>query len=150
MAINEKVEFEIDAPASLAYATLLDIDSLPEWSSSHKSATVVERDAAGNPRLVEVEAGLMGINDNLTFSYEFTPETRVAWQSQGEGMAVKSQGGFYQLTPVGDDKVHVLVDMNIDLKVKLPGFVVKKGVKMSAEIASKGFTKEVLKRKAAL
>ncbi|ADG79409.1 Cyclase/dehydrase OS=Tsukamurella paurometabola (strain ATCC 8368 / DSM / CCUG 35730 / CIP 100753/ JCM 10117 / KCTC 9821 / NBRC 16120 / NCIMB 702349 /NCTC 13040) OX=521096 GN=Tpau_2811 PE=4 SV=1 [Tsukamurella paurometabola] len=149
MAINEKVEFDIDAPASLAYATLLDVEALPEWSSSHKSATVVERDAAGNPSLVKVEAGLMGISDSLTFRYEFTPETKVAWQSEGEGMAVKSQGGFYQLTPIGDDKVHVVVDMHIDLKVKLPGFVVKKGVKMSAEIASKGFTKEVLKRKAA-
>jgi uncharacterized membrane protein len=149
MAINEKVEFEIDAPAALAYATLLDVESLPEWSSSHKSAEVVERDAAGNPSLVNVEAGLMGINDSLSFRYEFTPESKVAWQSEGEGMAVKSQGGFYQLTPIGDDKVHVLVDMFIDLKVKLPGFVVKKGVKMSAEIASKGFAKEVLKRKAA-
>lgn len=150
MAINEKVEFEIDAPAALAYATLLDVESLPEWSSSHKSVNVVERDAAGNPSVVEVEAGMVGISDSMRFRYAFTPETKVAWQSEGEGMAVRSQGGYYQLTPLGDDKVHVLCDMNIDLKIKLPGFVVKKGVKMSAEIASKGFTKEVLKRKAAL
>ncbi|MCA0158650.1 SRPBCC family protein [Tsukamurella sp. M9C] len=149
MAINEKVEFEIDAPAALAYATLLDVESLPAWSSSHKSVTVAERDAAGNPRVVEVEAGMVGISDTMRFRYEFTPETRVAWQSEGEGVAVRSQGGYYQLTPVGDDKVHVLCDMNIDLKIKLPGFVVRKGVKMSAEIASKGFSKEVLKRKAA-
>ncbi|NMD54828.1 MULTISPECIES: SRPBCC family protein [Tsukamurella] len=149
MAINEKVEFEIDAPAALAYATLLDVESLPEWSSSHKSVTVVERDAAGNPSVVEVEAGMVGISDRMRFRYEFTPGTRVAWQSEGEGVAVRSQGGYYLLTPVGDDKVHVLCDMNIDLKIKLPGFVVRKGVKMSAEIASKGFTKEVLKRKAA-
>ena len=50
---------------------------------------------------------------------------------------------------LGEDRVRVLCDMNIDLKIKLPGFVVRKGVKMSAEIASKGFSKEVLKRKAA-
>lgn len=150
MAITETVEFEIDAPAALAYATLLDVESLPEWSSSHKSVTVVERDAAGNPALVEVEAGMVGVTDSMRFRYEFTPETKVAWQSEGEGMAVRSQGGYYLLTPLGTDRVRVLCDMNIDLKIKLPGFVVRKGVKMSAEIASKGFTKEVLKRKAAL
>ncbi|KXO87914.1 SRPBCC family protein [Tsukamurella pulmonis] len=149
MAINEKVEFEIDAPAALAYATLLDVESLPEWSASHKSVTVVERDAAGDPRVVEVEAGMVGISDTMRFRYDFTPETKVAWQSEGEGMAVRSQGGYYQLTPLGEDRVRVLCDMNIDLKIKLPGFVVRKGVKMSAEIASKGFEKEVLKRKAA-
>ncbi|GAA1079473.1 SRPBCC family protein [Tsukamurella spumae] len=149
MAINEQVEFEIDAPAALAYATLLDVESLPEWSSSHKSVTVTERDAAGNPSRVEVEAAMVGVSDRMRFRYEFTPETTVAWQSEGEGMAVRSQGGYYQLTPLGEDRVHVLCDMNIDLKIKLPGFVVRKGVKMSAEIASKGFTKEVLKRKAA-
>ncbi|CAM3768128.1 SRPBCC family protein [Tsukamurella ocularis] len=149
MAINEKVEFEIDAPAALAYATLLDVESLPAWSSSHKSVTVVERNAAGDPSLVAVEAGMVGISDSMRFHYEFTPETRVAWQSAGEGRAVRSQGGYYQLTPIGDDRVHVVCDMNIDLKITLPGFVVRRGVKMSAEIASKGFSKEVLKRKAA-
>ncbi|WP_019204047.1 SRPBCC family protein [Tsukamurella sp. 1534] len=149
MAINEKVEFEIDAPAALAYATLLDVESLPEWSSSHKSVTVVERDEAGNPSLVEVEAGMVGISDSMRFRYEFTPQTKVSWRSEGEGKAVRAQGGSYLLTPLADDRVRVLCDMNIDLKIKLPGFVVKKGVKMSAEIASKGFEKEVLKRKAA-
>ncbi|MET9328078.1 SRPBCC family protein [Tsukamurella sp. NPDC003166] len=149
MAINEKVEFEIDAPAALAYATLLDVESLPEWSSSHKSVTIVERAADGTPSVVEVEAGLVGISDRMRFRYTFTPGTRVAWQSEAEGMAVRSQGGYYQLTPLGEGRVHVLCDMNIDLKIKLPGFVVRKGVKMSAEIASKGFEKEVLKRKAA-
>lgn len=149
MAINERVEFEIDAPAALAYATLLDVESLPEWSSSHKSVTIVERAADGTPSVVEVEAGMVGISDRMRFRYAFTPGTKVAWQSDGEGMAVRSQGGYYQLTPLGEGRVHVLCDMNIDLKIKLPGFVVRKGVKMSAEIASKGFEKEVLKRKAA-
>ena len=56
---NQKVEFEIDAPAALAYATLLDVESLPAWSSSHKRVTVAERDAAGDPRVVEVEAEVL-------------------------------------------------------------------------------------------
>ncbi|MFC7756541.1 SRPBCC family protein [Tsukamurella soli] len=146
-AINEKIEFDIDAPAELAYATLLDIDSLPRWSSSHKSAKVLERDANGSPSLVEVEAGLVGITDKLTFKYEFT-ENKCAWDTVGEGMAVRAQGGYYLLTPKDDGTVHVLVDMYIDPKVKLPGFVMKKGVKMAADIASKGFAKEVLARKA--
>ncbi|MDF0532237.1 SRPBCC family protein [Tsukamurella sp. 8F] len=146
-AISEKIEFDIDAPAELAYETLLDIDALPQWSSSHKSAEVLERDADGNPSLVEVEAGLVGITDKLRFKYEFT-ENKCKWDTVGEGTAVRAQGGYYLLEPKGD-KVHVLVDMYIDPKVKLPGFVVKKGVKMAADIASKGFSKEVMRRKGA-
>lgn len=146
MTINEKVEFDIDAPAELAYAVLLDVESLPEWSTSHKSAKVTERDEHGNPSLVEVEAGLVGITDKLTFRYEFT-ENKCKWDTVGEGGSIKSQGGYYLLTSDGD-KTHVLVDMYIDPKIKLPGFVIKKGIKMAADIASKGFSKEVMKRKA--
>ncbi len=145
-AITEKIEFDIDASPELAYATLLDIDSLPQWSSSHKSAKVLERDANGNPSLVQVEAGLVGITDKLTFKYEFT-ENKCAWDTVSEGAAVRAQGGFYLLSPKGDG-THVEVEMYIDPKVKLPGFVMKKGVKMAADIASKGFAKEVLARKA--
>lgn len=140
------MEFDIDASPELAYATLLDVESLPQWSASHKSAVIVERDANGNPSVVDVEAGLVGITEQLVFNYEFT-ELKCKWDTAKEGTAIRGQGGYYLLSPKGDG-THVEVEMYIDPKVKLPGFVVKKGVKMAADIASKGFAKEVMARKA--
>ena len=36
MAINESLEFDIDAPVSLVFGTLADVDALPDWSSASK------------------------------------------------------------------------------------------------------------------
>ncbi|NMO04853.1 cyclase [Gordonia sp. TBRC 11910] len=145
--MTDKVEFDIDASPELAYATLLDVESLPQWSASHKTAKVIERDASGNPSVVEAEAGLVGITDHLVFNYEFTDLT-CKWDTAKEGTAIRSQGGRYVLSPNADGGTHVDVEVYLEPKIKLPGFVLKKGAKMINEIASKGFTKEVLARKA--
>lgn len=146
-AITDKMEFDLDASPELAYATLLDVESLPQWSASHKSAKIVERDVNGNPSVVEVEAGLVGITDHLVFNYEFSDLT-CKWDTAKEGAAIRSQGGRYVLSPNDAGGTHVDVEVYLEPKIKLPGFVLKKGAKMVNEIASKGFAKEVLARKA--
>ena len=40
----------------------------------------------------------------------------------------------------------VRTDLEVDLKIKLPGFLVKKGQKAAAETAKKGLTAEAEKR----
>ena len=72
MAINESLEFDIDAPVTLVIDTLADVEALPDWSSAHSNVKVVERDANGRPSVVDASVGLMMFSDNLTFDYVFT------------------------------------------------------------------------------
>lgn len=148
MAINESLEFDIDAPVSLVIDTLADVEALPDWSSAHSNIKIVERDANGRPSVVDASVGLLMFNDDLTFDYVFT-DTTCKWDTRNEGSAVRSQGGIYELSPKGEDGTHVKVTMYLDPKVKAPGFVVKKGIKLAMDIVKNGLSKEVLKRKAA-
>lgn len=148
MAINESLEFDIDAPVTLVIDTLADVEALPDWSSAHSNVKVVERDANGRPSVVDASVGLMMFSDNLTFDYVFT-DVSCKWDTRNEGTAVRSQGGIYELSPKGDDQTHVKVTMYLDPKVKAPGFVVKKGIKLAMDIIKNGLTKEVMKRKSA-
>ena len=46
----------------------------------------------------------------------------------------------------GDGTTHVVFDLEVDLKIKIPGMIVKKAQKGIADTATKGLRKEVLRR----
>ncbi|GAB05106.1 cyclase [Gordonia amarae] len=146
MAVSAKTEFDVDAPASLIMEILLDIDSLPQWSDAHKSAEVLSTHPDGTPDRVHIVAGLSGISDEQTLAYTWT-ENSCTWDLV-EGKQLSQQHGVYRLTPDGD-KTHVEFELEVDLKIKLPGLIVKRGQKAAVETAKKGLIAEAKRRSAA-
>ena len=146
MAVSAKTEFDVDAPASLIMEILLDIDSLPQWSDAHKSAEVLSTHPDGTPDRVHIVAGLSGISDEQTLAYTWT-ENSCTWDLV-EGKQLSHQHGVYRLTPDGD-KTHVEFELEVDLKIKLPGLIVKRGQKAAVETAKKGLIAEAKRRSAA-
>ncbi|MFZ2240483.1 MAG: SRPBCC family protein [Gordonia amarae] len=146
MAVSAKTEFDVDAPASLIMEILLDIDSLPQWSDAHKSAEVLSTHPDGTPDRVHIVAGLSGISDEQTLAYTWT-ENSCTWDLV-EGKQLSQQHGVYRLTPNGD-KTHVEFELEVDLKIKLPGLIVKRGQKAAVETAKKGLIAEAKRRSAA-
>lgn len=145
MAVSAKTEFDVDAPASLIMEILLDIDSLPQWSDAHKSAEVLSTHPDGTPDRVHIVAGLSGISDEQTLAYTWT-ENSCTWDLV-EGKQLSQQHGVYRLTPDGD-KTHVEFELEVDLKIKLPGLIVKRGQKAAVETAKKGLIAEAKRRSA--
>lgn len=70
---------EIAAPARACWDAILDFESYPEWQSTVKETTVLERDAEGRGEVVEavVDARVRTLRYVLRYSYE--PYARVAW-----------------------------------------------------------------------
>ncbi|MFT4088599.1 MAG: SRPBCC family protein [Gordonia sp. (in: high G+C Gram-positive bacteria)] len=144
MSVSANAEFDINAPASVVMEVLLDIDSLPDWSSAHKSAEVLSTHDDGTPDRVKVAVGMMGINDEQELEYTWTDES-CAWNLISSSQLAQ-QTGKYTVTAKSDDVAHVVFELEIDLKIKLPGLLIKRGQKAAVETAKKGLTAEAEKR----
>lgn len=122
---------------------LLDIPSLPAWSDAHKEAAVLSTHEDGTPERVRIKVSSVGITDEQTLEYTWTDD-RCSWTLIESGQLAEQQGS-YTVTPKGDGS-HVVFELTVDLKIKLPGFLVKKGQKMAVETAKKGLTAEAERR----
>ena len=143
MAVSASTEFDLKAPLALVMEVLLDVESLPEWSGPHKSAKILTEDADGRPARVEVSVSAVGMTDNQTLDYSWTDNT-CTWDLV-ESDQLSEQHGVYTLTENGDT-THVKFDLTVDLKIKLPGLIVKRAQKMAVDTAKKGFGEEVKRR----
>lgn len=143
MAVKESTEFDLDCKPSVVMDLLLDIAALPDWSSSHKEAEVLEEDEQGYPRKVRVKVSALGFTDEQVLAYSWT-DTVCRWELIESGQ-MKSQIGSYTVTP-RDGGCHVAFEIEVELKIMLPGFVVRKGQKLAVETARKGLTDEINRR----
>lgn len=144
MAVSVSKEFDVNAPLSVVMDVLKDIPALPDWSSAHSKAETLTTHPDGTPDKVAVSVGMIGINDDQELAYTWTDNV-CAW-SLVSSSQLATQTGSYTMTAISPDKTHVKFDLTVDLKIKLPGLIVKQGQKKAAETAKQGLTKESEKR----
>ncbi|MFW0783222.1 SRPBCC family protein [Gordonia sp. CPCC 206044] len=145
MAVSAKTEFDVAAPPSVVMEVLMDVESLPEWSGPHKEAEIVSEHDDGTPDRVRVVVTAAGISDEQTLAYTWT-DTTCSWDLI-EANQLSEQHGVYTVTPTADGS-HVEFTLEVELKIKLPGLIVKRAQKMAVDTARKGLTDEVLRRAA--
>ena len=143
MAVTATTEFDIDAPPSVIMEILLDVEALPEWSGPHKSAKILTEHEDGSPARVEASVTAVGITDDQVLDYTWTENT-CSW-SLVESSQLAQQEGRYTVTPKGDGS-HVSFELTVDLKIKMPGLIVKRGQKVAVDTAKKGLTEEAKRR----
>lgn len=143
MAVSAKTEFDIAAPLSVVMEVLMDIESLPEWSGPHKAAQIVSTHDDGTPDEVSMTVNAAGINDDQSVNYSWT-DTTCEW-TLIKSTTLSEQQGKYTLTDNGDS-THVDFELLVDLKIKLPGLIVKRGQKVAVDTARKGLTAEAERR----
>ncbi len=98
MAITGEHTVEIDAPIERCFAIAADLERAPEWQSSLRSVTVLERDAEGRPTLVDAvsDAKVKTVDARLRFRY--TAPTRIdCEQERGELKALRGRWTFEDL-----------------------------------------------------
>lgn len=143
MAVSANIEFDVAAPVSVVMEVLMDIESLPEWSGPHKEAEILTEHPDGTPEKVRMVVTAGGISDEQTCTYSWT-DTTCEWHLL-ESKQLNEQRGKYVVTPT-DSGSHVRFDLAVDLKIKLPGLIVKRAQKIAVDTARKGLTDEVAKR----
>jgi ribosome-associated toxin RatA of RatAB toxin-antitoxin module len=144
MAVKESREVLIEASPEEILDVIADVEAMPEWSSVHQSAEVLERNEQGRPRRARMKVKTAGVTDEIVLAYTWLDDG-VTW-TQESAKASRSQDGRYTLTPQGD-KTRTKFDLNLDPTVPLPGFVIKRAIKGIMELNTDGLRKRVLKVK---
>ncbi|MET9200590.1 SRPBCC family protein [Gordonia sp. NPDC003585] len=145
MAVSAKIEFDVAAPPSVVMEVLMDIESLPDWSGPHREAEILTEHEDGTPDTVRMVVTAAGISDEQRCNYEWT-DTTCEWHLI-ESNQLSQQHGKYTVTENGDG-AHVEFVLEVDLKIKLPGLIVKRAQKMAVDTAKKGLTAEAQRRAA--
>lgn len=141
MAITETREVVIEATPEQIMSVLLDIETLPDWSSAHERVEVLERDGDGRPTRSRQVVKIVGVSDDQVLDYTIHDDG-VSWTLVSSKQQ-RAQVGRYTLTPEGD-KTRVSLELTVDPTVPLPGFLIRKGAQGLMETATKGLRKRVL------
>ena len=144
MAVKDSREVVIEATPAEILDVIADVESTPTWSPQYQKAEVLESYPDGRPKQVKMSIKTVGISDDLVVEYTWT-DSSASWTLLS-ATALKSQCGEYTLTPAGD-KTKARFDLEVDLIVPLPGFLLKKATKGAMETATEGLRKQVLKVK---
>lgn len=144
MAVSVQSVINIEAGIPEIMEVLADVRSLVDWSGAHRAVEVREEDAEGWPIVVWEKISQYGVTDEMVVRYEWY-DGEVSW-SLVESGTQNVQNARYQLKDNGDGTSEVIFDLEVDLKIKLPGMVVKKAQKSIADTATKGLRTEVLRR----
>lgn len=144
MAITETREVVIEATPDEIMDVLFDLESLTEWSSTHKKVEVLERDEDGHPTKSRQAVKIVGVTDEQVLDYS-VHDDGVSW-TLVSAKQQRAQEGRYRLTPEGDStRVHF--ELTVDPSAPVPGFLVKRGAKGLMETATEGLRKRVLEVK---
>ncbi|MGN0100328.1 MAG: SRPBCC family protein [Dietzia sp.] len=144
MAVSVQSVTTIEAGVPEIMAVLADVESLVDWSESHREVEVREADDEGWPIVVWERISQYGMTEEMVVRYEWY-DGEVSW-SLVSSTNQKVQNARYVLTDNGDGTTRVVFDLEVELKVKLPGMVVKKAQKHIADVATAGLREEVLRR----
>lgn len=144
MAITENREIVIEATPDEILAVLYDLESLTEWSSAHQEVEILERDDDGRPKRSRQVVKIVGVSDDQILDYHVYDDG-VGWTLVSSDQQ-RAQEARYTLTPEGEH-TRVSLELMVDLKAPLPGFLIKKGAKGLMDTATKGLRKRVLEVK---
>ncbi|PQD98959.1 cyclase [Mycobacterium sp. EPG1] len=144
MAITENREIVIEATPDEILAVLYDLESLTEWSAAHQLVEILERDDEGRPKRSRQVVKIVGVSDDQILDYHVYDDG-VGWTLVSSDQQ-RAQEARYTLTPEGDH-TRVSLELMVDLKAPLPGFLIKKGAKGLMDTATKGLRKRVLEVK---
>lgn len=144
MAVKDSRENTIEATPDEVFRVIADVESTPDWSPQYQRAEVLERYDDGRPKKVLMSIKTAGISDDLLVEYTWTDDS-ANWTLL-KATTLKSQIGKYTLTPAGD-ATKVRFDIDVELLIPLPGFILKRAMKGAMEVATDGLRKQVLKVK---
>ncbi|MDR7085363.1 ribosome-associated toxin RatA of RatAB toxin-antitoxin module [Aeromicrobium panaciterrae] len=141
MAVSGTTEFDVNATPEQVMDVVAAIEDLPKRSSAHKSAEVVSRHPDGRPHRVRAQVSAAGMNDEEVTDYTWNGLNSVTWEMVESSMQSK-QVATYTLTPTAAG-THIKLDLEIGVKVPLPGFLLKRVLKSALDSGSKDFKKYV-------
>ena len=115
----------IKASPQKCFDMVSDVEKLSEWTTDIKEVKVLVRDDDGRPGDVLFRAAAMGRSTKYTLRYSYgSNPLRISWRVV-ESDLIQRMNGDYEFHSVGTsgEETEVIYDLDVDLLVRLPGFV---------------------------
>jgi ribosome-associated toxin RatA of RatAB toxin-antitoxin module len=144
VAVSGSTEFDVDASPEPVMDAVAAVEDLPQRSPSHKSAEIETRHDDGHPKRVRAKVSAAGFSDEEVTDYSWDGLRSVTW-TLAESSVQSAQIGTYTLTPT-DAGTHIRLDLEIGVKVPMPGFVLRRVLKGALDTGSRGFKEYVESR----
>jgi uncharacterized membrane protein len=113
----------VGAPPERCFAVVTDFEGYPAWAPDVKEVEVLERDRDGRGTRVAYRAAAFGRSASYTLSYDYSgAPARVSWE-QSEGDVTRRIGGSYAFEATADGETEVTYTLEVDLRVRVPGFI---------------------------
>ena len=122
MAEHTTQRMMIRATPARCFQVVTDFDNYPQWAADIKQVTIEERDAQGRPVRVTFRAAAFGRSTTYTLDYDYSVANRLAWV-QSRGDLTNRLDGAYTFDAVGDGDTEVTYELDVELRVPLPGFI---------------------------
>ena len=141
MAVSGSTEFYVNASPGQVMDAVAAIEDLPQRSGPHQSAEIESTYDDGRPKRVRAKVSAAGFKDEEVTDYTWDGLNSVTW-TLAESSVQSKQVGTYTLAPT-DDGTHIKLELEIGVKVPMPGFVLKRVLKTALDTGSKDFKKYV-------
>ncbi|HWV25686.1 MAG TPA: SRPBCC family protein [Aeromicrobium sp.] len=136
MAVKGSADIVIEASPEQVLDAVAAVEDLPRRSGSHQSAVVESRTPDGRPQRVRAKVSAVGMTDEEVTDYAWDEPSSVSWTLVESGFQAV-QNGTYTLTPTGGG-TKVRLDLEIDVKIPLPGLIQKRILKGALDTGTKG------------
>ncbi|MBM3742731.1 MAG: polyketide cyclase / dehydrase and lipid transport [Actinobacteria bacterium] len=124
----------IEASAGDVSATLADLESFPNWSTTIKQVEVHERDGSGRPTsaTVKIEAGVLKDRAKLNYDYSAFPNSISFTLEEADLMTEMT--GSYSIKDDGDN-CEVTYSLNVQVSMPVPDMMRRKAEMATIEAA---------------
>lgn len=132
-------EIVVNADPALIMDVICELEKYPEWADGTAGVDVIEGTAT-RPIIADLKIAAGPIKDTIRLKYEYDGVEKVTWHLT-QGSVLTKQDGSYILEDNGDGSVKLTYEIEIDTKIKLPGFAIKQAQKQIVKTGLSGVKK---------
>lgn len=113
----------IRATPQRCFDVVTDFERYADWAADVKNVRIVERDDSARPVKVAFRAEAFGRSVAYTLCYDYSKAPRELSWVQIEGDVTSQLDGTYVFVATDDGDTDVRYDLEVQLRVPIPGFV---------------------------
>jgi len=135
MSDSSRSTISIDAPLAAVTEALFALEKYPEWSSSIKSAEVVNRDDQGRVTKVKmtIDAGMM--KDRVILDYDWSEAPARLSFSLDDADLLTGMDGAYIIKSIDEESTEVTYELTVSLSMPIPAMMRQKAEKTTIDQA---------------
>jgi hypothetical protein len=137
MAASTTSRIVIAAPRAEVMAVIADFAAYPQWAAAVRAAETLAQSADGRASRVRftLDAGI--IKDTYVLGYDWDGDAEVRWHLAEPGSVISGMSGGYALAEQ-DGTTEATYDLEVDLRVPMPGMLKRRAEKTIIDTALKG------------